>query len=101
MCRDRVAFTCLTVRSIEYLGAHPYRTQKICQHKLGAERPETLANRAIENLHRDASSQQLSRKTASKRVEIRERGGTRSTGRNEKPHRARGSAGLSSSQRLV
>ncbi len=45
--------------------------------------------------------QQVSRKTACKNAEFREWDGVRSTGRNEKPHGARGSAGLSSSQRLV
>ena len=75
--------------------------QNIRQSELRTHRPETLANSVIENLHRHPRSQQVSRKMACKNAEFPERGGARSTGRNEKPRRARGSAGLSPSQRLV
>ena len=83
------------------VSSHHRRTQYIRQSELRTHRPETVANRAIENLHRDDRSQQVLRKTACKNAEFKKCGGARSTGRNEKSRTARGSAGLSPSQRLV
>ena len=76
-------------------------TQNVCHCKLSPYHPRTRTRWAIKNLHRDARSQQVSRKVPCKNAEFREWVDARSTGRNEKPHRARGSAGLSPSQRLV
>lgn len=66
-------------------GSHSCSEQPICHCKLGSDHPETLARWTIENLHRDARSQQVSRKLASKNAEFREWRNARSTGRNEKP----------------
>ena len=90
-----------TLKTAQFLRWHPRRTQRIRLYKLSLGRPETLARWAIENLHRLPRGQQVSRKTACKNAEIRECEAARSTDRNEKPHRARGSAGSSPSQRLV
>ena len=75
--------------------------QSHSHRKLSQNHPETRIRRRIENLHRHPRGQQVPRKMACKNAEFREWGCARSTGRNEKPHRARGSAGSSPSQRLV